>query len=360
VSTILEYKCPACGGAVEFNSSSQNMKCPYCDTEFDIAALKESQEAEQAQPDVMTWENTAGSAWEGTDAQGMGVYSCQSCGGEIVADETTAASSCPYCDNPIIMTGQLSGVLKPDYIIPFKLDKAAAKEALMKHLKGKFLLPKVFKDENHIDEIKGVYVPFWLFDADAHANIRYEGKKIRRWSDSNYNYKEISVYALLRDGDLSFSHVPVDGSSKMADDLMESVEPFDHSAAVSFETAYLSGYLADKYDVTAEESVERANQRIRESTEEAFEKTTQEYSEVRAVRTNIRLSNGQAKYALYPVWILNTNWRGEKYVFAMNGQTGKFVGNLPTDKSLFWKMFGIIAAGASVATYVIAALVNAL
>ena len=72
------------------------------------------------------------------------------------------------------MMGQVSGALKPDYVIPFKIDKKAAKEALQRHYKGKKLLPKIFKKENHIDEIKGVYVPFWLFDADADADIRYK------------------------------------------------------------------------------------------------------------------------------------------------------------------------------------------
>ncbi len=69
----------------------------------------------------------------------MCIYVCQSCGGEIIADDTTAATSCPFCGNPTIFKSQLSGELKPDYIIPFKLDKNTAKEALKKHLTGKKL-----------------------------------------------------------------------------------------------------------------------------------------------------------------------------------------------------------------------------
>ena len=249
------------------------------------------------------------------------------------------------------MMHQFKGSLKPDYVIPFKLNKEAAVEGLKNHLLGKFLLPKVFKDENHLDEVKGVYVPFWLFDADADADIRYRATRTRMWSDSQYNYTETSFYSIYRAGGIGFDHVPVDGSSRMADDLMESVEPYDFSQAVDFQTAYLAGYLADKYDVDAEQSVARANERVKTSTEDAFRDTVQGYATVTPESTNIRLHNGKTKYALYPVWILNTTYKEEKYTFAMNGQTGKFVGNLPTDWGKFWKVGALITAIASAVIY---------
>ena len=235
-------------------------------------------------------------------------------------------------------------MLKPDYVIPFKLDKKAAKEAYRKHLKGKILLPKTFQDENHIDEIKGVYVPFWLFDADVDAKMRYRAIRVRHWSDSNYDYTETQYYSVVREGTLGFDRVPVDGSTKMADDLMESIEPFDFSDAVDFQTAYLSGYLADRYDVDAEKSIERANERIKNSTEEVFEGTVRGYTSVIPESKNIKLSGGKAKYALYPVWLLNTTYENKKYTFAMNGQTGKFVGNLPVDKKKYWLFFTMFFA----------------
>ncbi len=333
MANIQEYKCPCCGGAIQFDSTIQKMKCPYCDTEFEMEALQGYDEAlQQEKSDDMSWEMSSGSEWQAGETDGLRHYQCQSCGGEIVGDESMAASSCPYCGNPIVLMGQFSGELRPDYIIPFKLDKKAAKEALMKHVSGKRLLPKIFKDQNHIDEIKGIYVPFWIFDSDAEADIRYRATRVRSWSDSNYHYTETSFYMVNRAGGLGFEHVPVDGSSKLADDLMESVEPFDFSAAVPFQTAYLAGYLADKYDVSEEDCIARANQRAKQSAEDCLRATVQGYNSVVPEQTSVSLQNGSAKYVLYPVWILNTNWNGEQYRFAMNGQTGKFVGNLPLDK----------------------------
>ena len=339
MAVLQEYKCPCCGGAITFDSTLQKMKCPYCDTEFEMETLVSYDDAlNTAQSDQMHWETEAGSDWQAGESENLRVYVCKSCGGEIVTDETTGASSCPYCDNPIVMMGQFAGELKPDFVIPFKLDKKAAVAALNRHYGGKKLLPKVFKDQNHIEEVKGIYVPVWLFDADAHAQIRYKGTKTRTWSDSRYNYTEVSHYLISRSGSLGFERVPVDGSSKMDDTLMESIEPFRFSDAVDFQTAYLAGFLADKYDVDAETSIERANARIKKSTEDAFAKTVNGYDSVVPENTSVQLENGHAKYALYPVWLLNTDWKGKKYTFAMNGQTGKLVGDLPLDKAAARRM----------------------
>lgn len=357
MADLLEYKCPCCGGAIEFNSAAQKLKCPYCDTEFEMDILKAyDEELKKEQSDALDWDTEPGSEWQEGETDGMRVYVCPSCGGEIVGDETTAATSCPYCDNPVVMGKQFSGDLKPDYVIPFKYDRDAAKKGMLEHLSGKRLLPKAFKDENHIEEIKGIYVPFWLFDADVDASMRFRATRVRTWSDSNYNYTETSHYAVARGGDIAFERVPVDGSSKMADDLMESIEPFHFEDAVSFQTAYLAGYFADKYDVTAKESIQRANERIKAGAENEFAATVTGYQTVKPEYSSIRLSNGEAKYALYPVWILHTKWQGENYIFAMNGQTGKFVGNLPLDKGAYvrwlFSVMGIVGAVVFIALYI--------
>lgn len=356
MAVLQEYKCPCCGGAIEFSSQLQKMKCPYCDSEFEMEALQEfdqvlNEEAETT--DEMNWETQAGTEWAEGENENLRIYVCKSCGGEIIGDETLAATTCPYCNNPVVMMGQFKGELKPDFVIPFKLSKEDAKEGLRKHMKGKILLPKSFRDENRINEIKGIYVPFWLFDADASARIRYKGTKVRFWSDSNYNYTKTSFFSIIRGGSLGFERVPVDGSSKMADDLMESIEPFSFNDAVDFQTAYLAGYFADKYDVDATSSIGRANERIRVSTANTLRSTVQGYSSVTTEHSNIQLHNGCAKYALYPVWVLNSTYKDKNYTFAMNGQTGKFVGDLPMDKKAFWKWWGLVAGIGSALSFLI-------
>lgn len=345
MAELLEYKCPCCNGSVEFNSALQKPVCPYCDSEFEIEELKKAQ---KAMPD----ESVEAPAVPETNEEGLLVYVCKSCGGEIVTDSTTSATDCPYCGNPIIMTGQLTGELRPDLVIPFKLDKKAAKEALKRHLTGKPLLPKVFKDENHINEIKGMYVPFWVFDAHADASFTYNATKVRRYRTPSHDCTETKYYSVRREGGLDFKNIPVDGSEKMSNELMESVEPFDVGEAVPFDSAYLSGYFADRYDVSAEDAESRGKERVFESADSVFRDTVNGYSTVTKASGSADITRHNTRYVLYPVWLLNTTWNDSKYTFAMNGQTGKFVGNLPIDKGAYWRhlLLGALISGAVVFT----------
>ena len=361
MADLKEYKCPCCGGGIHFDIGIQKLKCPYCETEFEIEAIEAIKDEEDSQTDdIFTWETTAGSQWEEDDGNNLKSYECRSCGAQIMADATLASSKCPYCDNPIVMTDRFDKGLKPDYVIPFKLDKAYAMKRYEEHMKKKFFLPKVFKDQNHIDEIRGLYVPVWLFDTDAKAEIDYRGTRIRHWSDSKYNYTETSFYSIHRGGEIGFETIPVDGSTKMPDDLMESIEPFDFNEAVPFQTAYLAGYLSDRYDVDADESIDRANYRVKCTAEDAFRNTVYGYDTVTVQNSNIELQKGSVKYAMYPVWILNTTWNGEHYLFAMNGQTGKFVGNLPKDKSKATGTFAAVTIGVTAIAFLVQFLINLL
>ncbi len=358
MSAITEQKCPCCGGAVEFDVSSQNLKCPYCGTEFDIAALQqaEANEATVRAADSVNWNNQS-AGWAAGETDGMSVYGCNSCGGEIIADATTGATTCPYCGNQVVVKGQFSGALRPDLVIPFKLDKKAAKEALKKHISNKKFVPKLFKSDNKLDEIKGVYVPHWLFSGDAVANAGYKGTTTKRWSDSDNNYVETSHYDIYRSGSVRFENIPVDGSTKMPDDLMESIEPFNVKEAVDFNTAYLAGYLADKYDVSVDDSFGRANERVKQSASDALKGTIKGYDTVNTVNVNMNIANGSYKYALYPVWLLTSKWNGKSYTFAMNGQTGKMTGDIPTDNKAVLTASAIAGAAIGAVLYGIAWLI---
>lgn len=350
--------CPACNAEVYFQPGDKEAACPSCGAEFEVEALLAlaARQAEKKQ-DTMTWDTQAGSAWDEGETDGLRLYSCKTCGGEIVADETTGATHCPYCGNPVVLTGHFAGALKPDLVIPFQVDKKAAIAALNNHYKGKLLLPRVFKDQNHIEEVKGLYVPVWLFDADADADIHYRATRTRSWSDSEYRYTETSYFSVYRCGGIGFENVPVDGSTKMEDALMESIEPYDITGAVPFKSVYLPGYLADKYDVDAEASIARANERIKRSTEEAFRATVHGYTSVTTVDSAVNLQNGKARYALYPVWILNTDWNGQKFTFGVNGQTGKVAGDLPMDKGKFWTWLVGVSGAVAAASFAISYLI---
>jgi len=327
---LFSCTCPCCGGSLKFEASLQKVKCEYCDTEFEVSDLKELNDSANTIEENTNWDTSSNDEFNEDDA--LNVYLCQTCGGEVMCDENTTSTLCPYCGNPVILKGRLTGGLKPNYIIPFKLEKDAAKGNLMSYLKGKVLLPNDFKKLNEVKEVTSLYVPYWLFDASVNGIAKFRTTKVRTWSDSNYRYKETKHYSVIRGGEISFEKLPVDASRKMDDKMMESIEPFNFKEAKDYDNAYIVGYAADKYDVSQEETFNRANTRIKEGTVDALRSTIHGYDTVDLTDATINYDSNSAYYAYYPVWTLNSEYKEKKYQFAMNGQTGKLTGNLPISR----------------------------
>ncbi len=347
MSNVIEYKCPNCGGPLRFDSSSQKVVCPQCQTEFDAEAIDSfKEELENAKGDELNWK-TVTSEFSSEEASSMNVYHCDSCGAEIVGDENVSATTCPFCESPVILKGRLSGALKPDLIIPFKYDKASTKETMNRFLKTKLFLPKIFTSENEIENVKGIYEPFWIYDADVVGKVFFRAERSRCYIAGDYEITEVSHYRIMIDGKAGFDHIPVDASKSMPDELMESIEPFDYEGMKEFSPVYLAGYLSDKYDVSKDDCAIRASQRLREGVVDKFRETINTYSCVRLDSTSLNLENPCAHYALLPVWILNSKWKDKKFTFSMNAQTGKIVGNLPCSAgkyAAFFALFYVLTA----------------
>lgn len=342
---VSNYQCPACGAPLRFDGPTGRLQCDHCGSSFsaeEIEAQYQAQNQQAAQAFDQQAQPTAEEVqW---DVEHMRAYNCPSCGAQLICDLTTAATSCPYCGNPSVIPGQLDGLLKPDCIIPFQVDKEGAIAALKAHYKGKVFLPRTFSDQNHIEQIQGVYVPFWLFDCQARASAQFEGTRSHSHREGQYRVTTTEHFHIRRDGTIDFAKVPVDGSTRMPDDHMDSIEPFDYRGLKPFSMSYLPGFLADKYDVSAQESEPRADLRCENAALEAIRDTVGGYETCTMLGHRVQLSRGRAHYALLPVWMLNTKWQGKDYLFAMNGQTGKLVGDLPTSRAKYWAVFAAIAA----------------
>lgn len=348
-NTITNYKCPACTGPLQFEGVSQKLACEYCGEKYDIADFEAAPEtieqvsSEQSKEDL---EFTAAShGWSAEEAASLRAYSCPSCGAELICDHTTAATACPYCNNPSIVPGQFDGGLKPDYVIPFKLDKQAAIDALKKHYKGKPFLPKEFSQANHVEEIKGVYVPFWLYSGSVDGEYDFEGTKIRKETRGDEEITTTEYYGVSRKGKVDFKQLPVDGSTKMPDTHMDAIEPFDYDDLKPFSSAYLPGYLADRYDMDSKACSDRAIERIKASAEGAARATAKGYSSLTLKDSNVSVMADTVEYALLPVWLLMTKWNQQEFLFAMNGQTGKLIGDLPISPQRKWGIFAAITLG---------------
>ena len=339
---------------MHFGPDVQQLTCEFCDNTFDIDTVRAFNDSQCKEPEAtISWDSVSDGQWTGSETEAAHAYQCPSCGGKLLTDDTTAASFCPYCDNPTIMPSQLSGGLKPDGVIPFKTSKEDAQAAFQRLCKGKPLLPKDFTAQHRLEKITGMYVPFWLFDCDAQFDGSYKATRVKMWSDSHYNYKKTEHFLLERSANASFCKIPMDGSEKMDDAFMESIEPYDYRDIVDFDMAYLSGYLADKYDVSAESSEERVRQRVEQSMQDQIQNSLMGYHTVLPTNRQLKVQHGTASYVLLPVWILNTKFNGKIYTFAMNGQTGKMTGSFPVcpKRSAAW--FAGICAGVTVLTHLI-------
>ena len=344
-SQVLEYKCPCCNAGLMFGPGVQQLKCEYCDNTFELDTVRAYNDSENPKEDAFQWETTQTEGWTEDDQQTMRAFQCPSCGGEIVTDETTAATFCPFCDNPTIMPSRLSGGLKPDAVLPFQKTKEDAQAAFLKLCKGKKLLPKGFTSEQRVEKITGMYVPYWLYDCSAEYDGSFKATRIRKWSDTRYHYTKTDHYLLRRRARAAFSGIPMDASSKMEDIFMESIEPFDYGRMQAYDSAYLTGYFADKYDVESESGQDRIRQRVEQSMGDAIQETILGYTTAVPTNRRIDVQHSHAKYVLLPVWMLNTNYRGKIYTFLMNGQTGKMTGTLPVCRTQTLKWFAGICAG---------------
>ena len=346
------YQCPACTGPLHFDGKIGKLKCDYCGSSFTLQEAEDyyrekNKKAVEADREVHRKADEAeaaaaaakeagyegdASGW-GSDAAHMRAYNCTKCGAELICDETTAATSCPYCGNNTVIPGKFAGVDRPDYVIPFKVDKKQAVNAFKNYYKGRKLLPSSFESENHIEEIKGVYVPFWMFSGRIEGNAEYETYEESRRRDRDEEIVTRKYYEVFREGEMRFEKIPVDASNRMPDDLMDSIEPFDYKEMRPFAMEYMPGYLANKYDVTKEESRGRADDRAVQSFRAALKDSVKNYNSVRVMKQKEKIHPDKAEYGMLPVWLLSSNFQGKNYLFAMNGQSGKMIGDLPISKA---------------------------
>lgn len=332
------YKCPSCGAPIEFSGQAGEMVCQYCQSQVDVATMEKINSA--------TTEQVINEIQDEPEYCDFDGYKCDSCGAEIVTDEYTTATFCSFCGSPAMIKGRLSGTLKPQKVIPFSITKEQAIEAYKKWAGTGLITPSGFKTQSTIEKLTGIYVPFWLYDYSVDGYMRASGTKHRSDRRGDTIYKHTDYYDIGRHIQVDYERIPADASEKMDDHTMDLLEPYDYSKLTDFKMPYLSGYQSERYTYDADNMASRVETRVRNYTYEETKRTIMGYSNVHILpssRLNIRRK--RADYTLMPVWLLNYIYRGKKYTFIMNGQTGKVLGKAPKSKGKVAAWFGGILAG---------------
>lgn len=334
---VLTYKCPNCGGPLVFEPQSQKFGCEYCAGRF----AKEELDCKTSSAADKGTEKPASA----TGDMGAAVYSCPSCGAEVVTKETTAATYCYYCHNPVILSGRLGGAFRPDAVIPFAVEKEEAVLSFLNWVKKKRFVPREFFSKKQIEKLTGVYFPYWIVDCEARGAMDARATNVRAWTSGKHRHVETQHYRVTREGALHFEHIPKNALKKANRKLIEGVLPFDDAKIQSFSTSYLSGFQAEKRDVEREELQDEVVRDVTGFSETILRQTVCGYSSVVPSDTRCEVTGESWKYALFPVWVLTYRAANKKmYYFAMNGQDGKVCGQLPVDRGRLLVLFASVAA----------------
>lgn len=340
------YKCPNCDAELTFDPKSGNFICQYCNSSFtraELDALATAKQAEEKQA------RDAAKPEEDTGADGsMKIYSCPSCGAELVTDATTAATFCFYCHSPVILTGKLAGKYKPDKVVPFSVDKTEVQNKLLSWCRKKKFIDKRFFDESQMDKLSGVYFPFWEVDSKLHVKYKAKGTDLRTWILGDTEYTETTVTGIDRESDIELQDVTVKALSRTDTELLNGVYPYDIDKAQSFDMAYLSGFYAEKRDIERESAQPEATETINSSVNTLMRESVTQYGSITEENCSSDIIDQQWHYTLLPAWMLTYRYAGETFYFAMNGQTGKIAGRVPQDKKKTMSFGAIIGVSAFV------------
>jgi len=332
MATVI-YKCKNCGGPVKYSATLGKFNCEYCNTvysEDEVKALTLLSEREDVVVDAVNGDYVE--------------YHCPSCGANIVTDETTVATNCYYCNNPIVMSGKLESSQMPTKVIPFRVDKKKALESFESWIKTKKFVPKsFFNDKQEIEEINGVYFPYWLYNTNVLVDIDREGSRTYTRTEGDYRVTYRKDFRIVRKGDIDVKNLPKLALAKSNKVLVESVYPFDFNNAINFDSSYLSGFVAEKKDIEKEALMNSIEDDVyKYSTKVVRDSMTGE--SVNVVNNDFTIGQGSFEYAMLPVWAISYNDRdsNKHFFFSVNGQTGKVVGKLPIDNAKLY-LSGLMA-----------------
>lgn len=310
----MNFQCKNCGGNMVFSPKKQLMYCPHC----------EGENCEEQ---------------KGNDS----LDSCPSCGGALEAGQFTSATQCPYCGNYIIFDKRVSDEYRPNKVISFKLSKEDAVGVLEEEFKDRLFTPSSFLSEKTLVDMKGYYVPFFMYDYHVDGKYVCDATQSRSWREGNYDCTETSYYKLFRQMKVDYEDVPVDASILMADETMDMLEPFDYELLTDFDPRVLSGFSGEIYNMSADELSNRAENKISKSARAIMMDSLKKYSLSKPEEDTMTMMRGETEFALLPVWKYKYLHDGKEYEFFVNGQSGKVIGKTPISKKKVF-LYGITGA----------------
>jgi len=320
--------CPDCGGTMDFNPATGGLSCPYCG-HTETIPVSEEKPAHAQELDFNEAEHTANCNW-GAEKK---TVICKACAAESIYDSMETASVCPFCGSNQVMEANTENTIAPGGVVPFRITAKEASEKFRNWIKRKFFCPKLAKESAKPKAFKGVYLPYWTFDADTFSSYtaEYGIDHVDRDSDGNSHvdtdwYNTSGKYNQFIDDQLVFA------SSKHESRMIDGLEPFQTEANVAYKPEYVAGFAAERYSIGLKAAWETAKQKIHNRLCKEVEDKIRSDNRADRVRNLFLVTNHKEityKYLLLPVWISNYKYKDKVYQFVVNGQTGKVSGKTP-------------------------------
>lgn len=320
--------CENCGDALYFNPSKGKMECFSCGNLYD---------AEQSQTVETTEKLSSPGGVSGTsqltnETMECNIYTCTACGAELAVNGVESSTFCAYCGQPTIVFSRVSSEAKPKYIIPFSVTKEQAINTIRKRLNKGFFIPEEIKNFD-IERVRGIYIPFWLFD------IYYSDQQYLSGTVGSGKYKRTKYF--YREAECDFSNLTLDASKQLNDESSQRLEPYNTHDLQPFDIGYLSGFYADRYDMSDKMLNNLAINRAKQLFDKEVEKSINAKN-ISILKNNPYCKIGNTTYALFPAWFLTFRYQAQPYTILVNGQTGKIIGGVPYDKPKTTVVFIII------------------
>lgn len=327
------FPCSNCGAKLEYDASIQALRCPYCRSQQAI-------EARDAEIREIPIEEGFRRAARGLALQVTAV-SCQGCGATVNVGPHDRTAQCTFCGSHKVLPREADpNLIRPESLLPFQVDQAAAIQSFRDWLKKLWFRPNDLKKAATVQQLVGVYIPFWTFDAWVHST----------WTaDAGYYYYETESYTVVVNGRTErrtrqvrrTRWVPASGqrndhyddelvcaSKGLPTDLGSEVAQFDTKRLVPYSPQYLAGWRAESYAIDLFAGWELAQDQIAEKQRRRCARDVPGDTH-RDLRVNNHARNVTFKHVLLPIWIAAYTYRGKPYRFLVNGQTGKVAGKAP-------------------------------
>lgn len=342
-----DRKCPNCGATLQFDPETNGLKCEFCGYWEEIPTEKDDVGEQQAaeELDLESETNTEDYDW-GTKSK---VIVCKSCGAESIYDDLQIADVCPYCgSNQVMQASEDVKTLAPGGVVPFKIDEKKAGSLFGNWIKGKFFCPKKAKESARPDAFKGVYLPYWTYDAKTKTKYSVRYGIDRETSDKDGNKKTVTDW--YHTGGVhneAFDDVLVFGSKRYETDLMRRIEPFDTADNVRYQPKFLQGFTAERYSIGLKDGWETAKDKIHKQIDSNIRSEIEKRfhaDHVDNLVSSVEYADTTYKYLLLPVWMSSFKYKDKIYRFLVNGQSGKVGGKTPVSAARVLLVIGIVIA----------------